>query len=45
MNDEPVPAESAAWEEAHPWLSRMESAGEEEQMDDALVYALDELRF
>lgn len=45
MEEEKVLTEVSAWDESHPWLSRMTAADDEDPMDDDIRYTLDELRF
>lgn len=43
MNEESRETQ-ASWEESHPWLSGMTRPEEEDSLDEAIRYTLDELR-
>ncbi len=44
MNQETLEKQLSAWMEAHPWLSQLTAAEEEDSVDEMVRYALDELR-
>ncbi len=46
MNEETKETQDSSWQEAHPWLSQMTSAeNQDDSVDEVIRYTLDELRF
>ncbi len=45
MNEENKEAQEPSWQEAHPWLSQLTSAEDDDSVDEVIRYTLDELRF
>ncbi len=44
MNEESKETQEA-WEESHPWLSKLTQQDEDDSVDEVIRYTLDELRF
>lgn len=46
MNEEAKNTQESSWQEAHPWLSRITSAEDQDDSIGGVIrYTLDELRF
>ena len=45
QNTEAQETSATAWEESHPWLSKLTSSEEEDSLDEMVRFALDELRY